>query len=74
MMHTLENNDLLEPETRNEMMALCWSWKNKLDTLMLKMERYQETRVKKYNNLASYLNGNPNFEMLPPLKLNTTSV
>lgn len=74
MMHTLENDDLLEPEARNELITLCRSWKNKLDTLMLKMERYQETRIKRYNNLSSYLNGNPDFEMLPPLKLFTTSM
>ncbi|VVC24351.1 Hypothetical protein CINCED_3A009486 [Cinara cedri] len=63
------NNDADEFELKNKILILCSFLKYKLEVLMLKMQRYSETHVQRYDNLASYLNSSPDFEMLPPLKL-----
>jgi len=69
MIKTLETDNFNEPELKNKAIMLCSLLKKELDVLLLKMERYRETRVKRYNNLASYLNYNPIFKTLPLLKL-----
>lgn len=73
MIQVLEIDNFKDLETKNKTLVLCSLWKIKLDALLLKMERDRETRVKRYNNLASYLNCNPDFKMISPLKLLNSS-
>lgn len=68
-MKTIELDNFKEIELKNKTIILCSSLKNELDVLNLKMERYKETRAKRYNQIASYLNSNDDFKMLQPLKL-----
>jgi len=69
MMKALETDCFKEVELKNKTLILCSLLKNELNTLMLKMERYNETRIERYNNLVSYLNSYPDFKTLLPLKL-----
>lgn len=71
MLKALEMDYFKENDLKNKTIVLCSSLKNELDVLTLKMERYKETRVTKYNNLASYLNSNPDFKQLSRLKIIT---
>jgi len=68
MMKTLEADHFQEVKFKNKTLILCSLLKNELNTLMLKMERYNETRIERYNNLVSYLNSYPDFKNLLPLK------
>ncbi|CAH1723951.1 unnamed protein product [Aphis gossypii] len=52
MMKALEADHFQEVEFKNKMLILCSSLKNELNALMLKMERYNETRIERYNNLS----------------------
>lgn len=65
----LEIDDFKELKLKNQVIMLCSSLKNDLDVLKLKMERFNETRVKRYNNLASYLNSHDDLKMLSPLMI-----
>lgn len=66
---TIELDNFKEFKLKNKTIILCSSLKTELDVLVLKMERYEKTYVKRYNNLASYLNSHNDFKMLTPLKL-----
>lgn len=69
-MDSLVNETVMkEVEQKQKMVLLCSSIKNQLDMLLLKMERFKEKRIERYNNLALYLNNIPEFKKLPPLKL-----
>ncbi|XP_050443376.1 dynein regulatory complex subunit 7-like [Adelges cooleyi] len=70
IMDSLVNETVMkEVEQKQKMVLLCSSIKNQLDMLLLKMERFKEKRIERYNNLALYLNNIPEFKKLPPLKL-----
>lgn len=69
MMKALENDRFKEVELKNKTLLLCSLLKNELNVLAMRMERYNETRIEKYNNLASYLNSYPDFKTLSPLIL-----
>lgn len=69
IIRTKELDNFKEFKFTNKIIILCSSLIHELDILMVKMERYEETYVKRYNNLASYLNSNPDFKMITPLKL-----
>lgn len=69
MMKAVEYDSFDSFEQKNKLKMLCSTLKNELDVLVAKMERLKEKRVERYNNLALYLNTNPDFKMLPPLKL-----
>ncbi|XP_022183400.1 dynein regulatory complex subunit 7-like isoform X2 [Myzus persicae] len=69
MMKALETDRFKEVELKNKTLILCSLLKNELNVLTLRMERYNETRTERYNNLASYLNSYPDFKSLSPLKL-----
>eukprot|EP00102_Acyrthosiphon_pisum_P016478 XP_008187450.1 PREDICTED: dynein regulatory complex subunit 7-like [Acyrthosiphon pisum] len=69
MVKALETNQVKEVELKNKTFLLCSLLKNELNVLALRMERYNETRIERYNILASYLNSYPDFKTLSPLKL-----
>jgi len=69
MIKALETDRFKEVEIKNKTLVLCSLLKNELNMLTLKMERYNETRIERYNNLASYLNSYPDFKNVSPLKL-----
>ncbi|KAL4141543.1 hypothetical protein QTP88_004168 [Uroleucon formosanum] len=69
MMKALENDRFKEVELKNKTLLLCSLLKNELNVLVMRMERYNETRIERYNNLASYLNSYPDFKTLSPLIL-----
>ncbi|XP_025205390.1 dynein regulatory complex subunit 7-like, partial [Melanaphis sacchari] len=66
-MKALETDRFTEVELKNKTLILCSLLKNELNALVLKMERYNQTRIERYNNLASYLNSYPDFKTLLPL-------
>ncbi|XP_060845456.1 dynein regulatory complex subunit 7-like [Rhopalosiphum padi] len=63
---SLESNNA---ESRDRNLILCSSLKNELNIMTLKLKRYKESRIKRYNNLATYINSNPDYEKLSPLEL-----
>ncbi|XP_025200554.1 LOW QUALITY PROTEIN: dynein regulatory complex subunit 7-like [Melanaphis sacchari] len=63
---SLESNDT---EHRDRNLIMCSQLKNELNILTLKLKRYKESRIRRYNNLATYINSNPDYKMLSPLKL-----
>ncbi|CAH1733010.1 unnamed protein product [Aphis gossypii] len=63
---SLESNDV---ERRDRNLILCSTLKNELNILTLKLKRYKESRIKRYNNLATCINSNPDYKTLSPLKL-----
>lgn len=69
MMKALNTDRFQEVELKNKILILCSLLINELNVLTLKMERYNETRIERYNNLASYLNSYPDFKALSRLKL-----
>lgn len=69
MVKALETDRFKEVELKNKTLLLCSLLKNELNILALRMERYNETRIDRYNILASYLNSYPDFKTLSPLKL-----
>ncbi|XP_050526731.1 uncharacterized protein LOC126897275, partial [Daktulosphaira vitifoliae] len=55
MMNSLESDVFENIEQKKKMTTLCSTLKSKLDMLLLKMERFKEKQIEKYNNLALYL-------------------
>lgn len=68
MLEEIENDNFRILEDKKNTIKMCARLRNELDVLFLKLERYKEIHVSRYNNLASYLNSNSNFKMLHPLQ------
>eukprot|EP00102_Acyrthosiphon_pisum_P008125 XP_003244287.1 PREDICTED: dynein regulatory complex subunit 7-like [Acyrthosiphon pisum] len=58
-----------DAELRDRNLIRCSSLKTELNILTLKLKRFKESRIKRYNNLATCINSNPDYKKLPPLKL-----
>lgn len=63
---SLQTNDA---ELRDRNLIRCSSLQTELNVLTLKLKRYKESRIKRYNNLATCINNNPDYKKLSPLEL-----
>jgi len=63
---SLQSND---GELRDRNLIRCSSLKTELNILTLKLKRYKESRIKRYNNLATFINSNPDYKNVSPLEL-----
>lgn len=69
MLEAMEKDNFKNNEQRKIVMNMCSRLKRELDVLFLKLDRYKQTHVNRYNSLVSYLNTNPYFKILKPLQL-----
>lgn len=69
MLVAIEKDNFIKLEDKINRIKMCERLKNELEVLFLKLQRYKEIHITRYNNLASYLNANSNFKTLASLEL-----